>query len=137
MTALDQSAKDLVASYLCGRRMIPMLFDAVVWMAAKRLSEGATPVLDDTLRGDIDSQAELLPAARMARISGLSVVSLGLRRSDAAMAEYFPEILCVTANPTAASVVTKEREDANGATSAAVLYTAALEHRGSGRHREV
>jgi hypothetical protein len=99
MTALDQSAKDLVASYLCGRRMIPMLLDAVVWMAAKRLSEGATPVLDDTLRGDIDSQAELLPAARIARISGLSVVSLGLRRSDAAMAEYFPEIFVCHCQP--------------------------------------
>lgn len=121
MTALDQSAKDLVASYLCGRRMIPMLLDAVVWMAAKRLSEGETPVLDDTLRGDIDSQAELPQAARMARISGLSVVSLGLRRSDAAMAEYFPELLCVAADRATASLVTKEEEDANGAASAAVL----------------
>ncbi|RST48868.1 hypothetical protein [Variovorax sp. MHTC-1] len=119
MTALDQSAKDLVASYLCGRRMIPMLLDAVVWMAAKRLSEGETPVLDDTLRGDIDSQAELPQAARMARISGLSVVSLGLRRSDAAMAEYFPELLCVTADRATACLATKE--DANGAASAAAL----------------
>lgn len=111
MTALDQSARDLVASYLCGRRMIPMLLDAVVWMAAKRLSEGATPILDDTLRGDIDSHAELLPAARIARTSGLSVVSLGLCRSDAAIAEYFPEILRVTADPASASLAAKEQKE--------------------------
>lgn len=102
MTALDQSAEDLVVSYLCGRRIVPMLFDAVVWMAAKRLSEGTTPVLDDTLRGDIDSQAALLPTARSARVSGLSVVSLSPRRSDAAIAEYFPEILSVRGNPASA-----------------------------------
>ena len=93
MTTPAQLAKEIVRSYLFGRRMPPLMFDAVVWMVAKRLTEGATPVLDNVLTGVIDSQASPRAACDCLRPAGLSVVCLGLRRSDAAIRRYFPEVL--------------------------------------------
>lgn len=57
MSVSNPSAAELVRAYLHGRSMDDGLFDAVVWMAAKRQASGAMPVLDQRLRMDIDSQA--------------------------------------------------------------------------------
>jgi hypothetical protein len=93
MTTPTQAAsREIVRSYLCGRRMPPLMFDAVVWMAAKRLAEGATPVLDEVLTVVIDSHASPQACCDRPRRAGLSVVCLDLRRSDAAIRKYFPEV---------------------------------------------
>lgn len=91
-TPASQMAKEIVRSYLYGRKMPPLMFDAVVWMVAKRLTEGATPVLDEVLTGVINSQASPRAACDCTRPAGFSVVCLGLRRSNAALRRYFPEV---------------------------------------------
>jgi hypothetical protein len=57
MTASEFAAESLVRTYLNGRTMEPILFRAVVWRAEKRLTSGMMPVLDATMRTDIDNQA--------------------------------------------------------------------------------
>lgn len=57
MTTSEFAAESLVRTYLRGRSMEPILFRAVVWMAEKRLTSGMMPVLDATMRTDIDNQA--------------------------------------------------------------------------------
>jgi hypothetical protein len=57
MTTSEFAAESLVRTYLSGRTMEPILFRAVVWMAEKRLTSGMMPVLDTTMRTDIDNQA--------------------------------------------------------------------------------
>jgi hypothetical protein len=57
MTPSEYSAESLVRVYLNGRVMPQILQDAVVWVVASRLINGETPVLDKTLRSDIDHQA--------------------------------------------------------------------------------
>jgi hypothetical protein len=57
MTTSEFAAESLVRTYLKGRIMDPILFSAVVWMAEKRLTSGMMPVLDATMRTDIDNQA--------------------------------------------------------------------------------
>jgi hypothetical protein len=57
MTTSEFAAESLVRTYLNGRTMEPILFRAVVWRAEKRLTSGMMPVLDATMRTDIDNQA--------------------------------------------------------------------------------
>lgn len=57
MSMSNHSGAALVRAYLNGRSMDDWLFGAVVWMADLRLANGWTPVLDQRLRMDIDSQA--------------------------------------------------------------------------------
>ena len=57
MTTSEIAAEHLVRAYLSGRTMEPILFRAVVWMAEKRLTSGMMPVLDATMRTDIDNLA--------------------------------------------------------------------------------
>lgn len=57
VTTSEFAAESLVFTYLSGRTMEPILFRAVVWMAEKRLTSGMMPVLDATMRKDIDNQA--------------------------------------------------------------------------------
>jgi hypothetical protein len=58
MSISNHSAAALVLAYLDGRSMDDWLLGAVVWMADRRLASGMTPVLDQRLRMDIDSQAQ-------------------------------------------------------------------------------
>jgi hypothetical protein len=51
----------LVCAYLAGRSMEDWMYQAVVWVAARRMAGGLTPVLDQWLQMDIDNQAQ--PAA--------------------------------------------------------------------------
>ena len=57
ITPSERAAEALVSDYLNGRTLPPILHGAVVWMAAARLTSGKRPVLDETLRTDIDNQA--------------------------------------------------------------------------------
>ena len=57
ITPSERAAEALVRAHLNGRTLPPILYDAVVWMAAARLTSGKRPVLDETLRTDIDTQA--------------------------------------------------------------------------------
>ena len=57
MTTSEFAAESLVRAYLGGRTMPAIMHSAVVWMAQKRLVGGKMPVLDETLRSDIDNQA--------------------------------------------------------------------------------
>ena len=51
------AAESLVRDYLNGRTLPTALHSAVVRMAESRLMDGLMPVLDETLRRDIDSGA--------------------------------------------------------------------------------
>jgi hypothetical protein len=57
MTHSEFSADALVRVYLRGRTLPEILHGAFVWVAEKRLTSGKVPVLDETLRTDIDNQA--------------------------------------------------------------------------------
>jgi hypothetical protein len=57
LTTSEFLAESLVRTYLDGRTMEPIFQRAIVWMAQKRLISGRMPVLDATLRADIDNQA--------------------------------------------------------------------------------
>ena len=57
MTTSEFAADSLVRTYLGGRTLEPIHFRAVVWMAERRLPSGMMPVLDATMRTDIDNQA--------------------------------------------------------------------------------
>ena len=57
MTPSELAADALVRDYLNGRFLPKILHGAVVWAAERRLSSGKVPVLDETLRHDIDNQA--------------------------------------------------------------------------------
>ncbi|MBT2300450.1 hypothetical protein J7E70_08240 [Variovorax paradoxus] len=57
MTHSQFTADAMVRVYLRGRTLPEILHGAVVWVAETRLSSGKTPVLDQTLRTDIDNQA--------------------------------------------------------------------------------
>lgn len=56
ITPSERAAEALVRAHLNGRSLPPILHGAVVWMAAARLTSGKRPVLDETLRTDIDNQ---------------------------------------------------------------------------------
>lgn len=69
MTPSELAADALVRDYLNGRSLPRILHGAVVWAAERRLSSGKLPVLDETLRHDIDYQACARPAPFKAPIS--------------------------------------------------------------------
>jgi len=56
-TPCDLAADAAVRDHLHGRTMPPILFDAIVWAVAMRISGGKLPVLDQTLTSDIDNHA--------------------------------------------------------------------------------
>jgi hypothetical protein len=57
MTHSEFTADAMVRVYLRGRTLPEILHAAVVWVAETRLSSGRRPVLNATLRTDIDNQA--------------------------------------------------------------------------------
>lgn len=83
MTPFEYSAESLVRVYLNGRMMPRILQDAVVWVVASRLTSGEKPILDETLRSDIDHQA-VAPPGGIAALSERPVVCALLQRSDGA-----------------------------------------------------
>lgn len=62
MTPSELVADALVRAYLNGRGLPKILHSAVVWVAATRLTSGEIPVLDKTLKQDIDNQSSAPPA---------------------------------------------------------------------------
>ena len=79
MSPSEHSAESLVRDYLDGRTMPEILHDAVVWVVASRLVNGESPVLDRTLRDDIDRQAIAAPAGIEVAAEGTALCAL-LRR---------------------------------------------------------
>jgi hypothetical protein len=76
MTPSQFTAESLLCTYLNGRSMPKILRDAVVWVIEARLASNETPILDETLRIDIDNHAVALPER--------PIVCALLRRSDEA-----------------------------------------------------
>lgn len=56
-TPSELAADEAVRTYLRGRTMPPLLYDAIVWAVEMRISAGKLPLLDDTLTTDIDNHA--------------------------------------------------------------------------------
>ena len=75
MTPSQFTADSLLRTYLHGRSMPKILRDAVVWAIEVRLARGDVPILDATLRIDIDNHAVKLPERPI-------VCALLRRRSD-------------------------------------------------------
>jgi hypothetical protein len=99
MTTSEFAAESLVRTYLSGRSMEPILFRAVVWMAEKRLAGGMMPVLDTTMRTDIDNQAGAAQRrghASQARSEVPAVCAL-LHRAYV-LSPPMPDLLCATPN---------------------------------------
>lgn len=59
----DLAASAVVHAYLHGRMMPALLRGAIVWAVDKRISAGTLPLLDETLRNDIDNHAVAAPAS--------------------------------------------------------------------------
>jgi hypothetical protein len=57
ITSSKFAAESLVRAYLYGRTLPEIQRSADVWVAEKRLIDGKMPVLDQTLRSDLDNQA--------------------------------------------------------------------------------
>lgn len=81
MSTFEFAAESLVRTYLKGRTMDPVFYQAVVWMAEKRLAAGATPTLDATLRWDIDSQAETRKARDHSAAPTVPTICVSLHRA--------------------------------------------------------
>lgn len=79
MTPFETTAESLVRIYLDGRTMPRVLQDAVVWVVASRLTSGEDPVLDETLRGDIDNHAIASPV-RVEAVAAQPALCALLRR---------------------------------------------------------
>lgn len=60
MELSSQMAHDLVMAYLSGRTMPDILYEAVVEVARRRILNGEFPVLNRTMKSDIDNQAGAL-----------------------------------------------------------------------------
>ena len=71
MTQAEYLAQSLIRTYLNGRTMPEDMFEAVVWVAAQRLTGRRMPVLDETLRQDIDSQATSPPGEAYGPVAAL------------------------------------------------------------------
>lgn len=57
MSLFFAAAEALIADYLNGRTLPEAVHKAVVLAARTRLINGEVPILDETLRGDIDREA--------------------------------------------------------------------------------
>ncbi|CAN7323698.1 hypothetical protein LJR290_001718 [Variovorax sp. LjRoot290] len=83
MTPSEFTADAMVRVYLRGRTLPEVLHAAVVWVAEARLSSGRMPVLDQTLRTDIDNQAIAPP-------TGIGVAAAAERPAVCALLQPAP-----------------------------------------------